>query len=241
MNSTKINQVSNEEKLLDFAEICGIHAGDGWLSSYNNEVGFGTSINEEAYFNYVYHLYSKTFTIKIYRILKRPENGTIELRVQSKEIQSLLVNSGFKRGPKIDSLSIPKFILNKREYALRFLRGLIDTDGYIYWRKSINQYYLIIQIGTASEEFAKELMALFKTLDFHPSIKKYEGTITKKGNKRKDFCRISLHRIKDVTRFIPEINFKNPTRINQIKRRNDDLILKYGPDRTRTGDLHHSQ
>ncbi len=48
--------MKDEEKL---AEICGIHAGDGWLSSYNNEVGYGTSIKEGSYFNYVFSIASR--------------------------------------------------------------------------------------------------------------------------------------------------------------------------------------
>ena len=88
---------------VDLAEICGIHAGDGWMGSQfqNYEVGYGTSKKETDYFDYVCNLYNKVFSFKCdckYRIIKRdmPYN-CIELRIASKKSQNTLMKLGFPR------------------------------------------------------------------------------------------------------------------------------------------------
>ncbi|HSU72637.1 MAG TPA: hypothetical protein VLJ21_02200, partial [Candidatus Binatia bacterium] len=93
--------------LSDFAEVCGIHAGDGWMSSYNNEVGYGTAVYEKDYFVFVLNLYSKIFPMQYIRLLWR---NALELRFQSRASQKMLMDVGFPRGPKLDGLFIPAFV-----------------------------------------------------------------------------------------------------------------------------------
>jgi len=89
----------NKELKLVFSEICGIHAGDGWLSSLTNEVGFGTALKEEQYFNEVKNLYSRIFDMHYLRVLRRK---ALEFRFQSKEAQQILLSAGFPKGKKIE-------------------------------------------------------------------------------------------------------------------------------------------
>ncbi len=112
MNSEKTSKI-------EFAEICGIHAGDGWMSSTTNEVGYGTSPKEEPYFQEVLSLYEKHFDMKHLRILRRL---AVEFRFQSKIAQSLLIKEGFVRGKKLDHLKVPKFVFEDKERIKPFLR-----------------------------------------------------------------------------------------------------------------------
>ncbi|MBS3124738.1 LAGLIDADG family homing endonuclease [Candidatus Woesearchaeota archaeon] len=157
-----MNQENSEEYL---ADVCGIHAGDGWMASTTNEVGYGTSPKEEQYFQEVLQLYSKLFKLTHLRILRRK---AVEFRFQSKEVQQQLIRLGFSRVKKLESLHTPKFIFYKKEFMIRFLRGLVDTDGCVYWRKSVNHHYLIIYWVTTSEKLADEIMLLLSNLGYSP-------------------------------------------------------------------------
>ena len=210
------------------AELCGIHAGDGWLSSYNNEVGYGTSIQEEQYFNYVYNLYKIAFDFSIFRILRRPgRNNTIELRIQSKYIQNRFISWGFPRGPKIGKLKVPGFIKNNRDLENFFLRGLMDTDGSVHWRNNYKKKYISITFSTSSEKFMSELKEILIRHGYKPTVYSYQG----KGN-RKLAWRIQLQSIGDVTKYIKTIGFGNIQKWHSIYSYPD--WKRYGPGRIRT-------
>ena len=203
-----------------FAEICGIHAGDGWLGSCNNEVGYGTSIKEKQYFNYVFKLYSRIFNFNIFRILERPgRNNTLELRIASKGIQKIFMNVGFPRGPKIDKLKVPGFVFSKRKFIERFLRGLIDTDGSVYWRWNGNDYYISISWTSSCKTFSEQIKKMLLLLGFNPNTYSWKG----KGN-RKIAWKVQLQNKKDVINFIKNIGFKNNKKWEYILSRKENFI-----------------
>jgi len=214
----------------DFAEICGIHAGDGWLDSRGKEVGYGTSIKERPYFDYVFKLYSKLFDFDVYRILERPGRyNTIELRIASKNIHSTLKSIGFPKGPKINKLRTPSFIFRNKIYIKRFLRGLIDTDGTVHWRRYDKRYYLIITWNCTSRLFAYEIKALLERLGYLPNI--YSCSNKRKDYRRKTIWRIYLQKKKDIYNFINSIGFRNNSKLDQISIKKE-YLEKYGPSRT---------
>lgn len=229
--------VSDELKS-DFAEICGIHAGDGWLSSYTNEVGYGTSPKEEQYFQEVLRLYRKVFGIDKVRILRRL---AVEFRFQSKSTQEELMQVGFPRGRKLDKLHTPDFIFQQEEYIKRFLRGLIDTDGNAYWRPNVNRYNLTITWSTTSQQLADEIVRMLRNLGYTPQISALKPKPTD-GHIRRVMHRIILMRHADVKKFLEEIGFRNNTRWSQVSKMPGELERykikeKYEPARVRTGDF----
>lgn len=208
---------------IEFAEICGIHAGDGWMSSTTNEIGYGTSPKELQYFNDVLSLYKKKFNPLKVRLLNR---NAIEFRFQSKEVQELFQSVGFSRGKKLSTLKTPDFILNEPKYTSAFLRGLVDTDGHVYWRKSVNKYYLLICWATTAELLASEIYGMLRLLGYNPHItgvqpKSPDGCI------RRKMFRINLIRYADVSKYLQEIGFRNETRWLQVYRLSDEL-RRYG-------------
>jgi hypothetical protein len=115
-----------ETLLPDFAEVCGIHAGDGWMSSYTNEIGYGTNLKEEQYFQDVLRLYKHIFGFVHCRILRRL---AVELRFQSKEGQALLQSVGFVRGKKLGALRVLHLSSKRRNSCAGFCAALwIPTD-----------------------------------------------------------------------------------------------------------------
>lgn len=188
-----------------FAEICGIHAGDGWLSSKSSEVGYATSIYEEQYFDYVYGLYSEVLMLERDRVTK--ESNIKKLRFYSKRIQAIFINAGFPKGPKTYNLKTPNFVFKEKNLMQKFLRGLIDTDGCVHWRRSYNNYYLSITWSTSSETLAQQIREMLKILGFKPTF--YQYTNTRANNKA---WHIILQNMSDTSRFIKEIGFMNHKR-----------------------------
>ncbi len=223
----------------ELAEICGIHAGDGWMASTTNEVGYGTSPKEESYFQEVLTLYKRHFDMKFLRILKRL---AIEFRFQSKETQNELMELGFVRGKKLDRLAAPKFVFKKSAYMRSFLRGLVDTDGNVYWRPNKKNYYLVIYWMTTSKKLADDAKKLLSCLGYTP--KKYSMIFSSKGvvAKRRSY-RVYLVRKDDIKKYLIEIGFRNAHRWHQVKKKPKELV-KYdlvvkrnGPEEIRTPGL----
>jgi len=222
----------------DFAEICGIHAGDGWLSSYTYEVGYGTSPKEEQYFQEVLRLYHKVFRIDKVRILRRL---AVEFRFQSKATQEILMSAGFPRGRKLDKLHTPDFIFQQEEYIKRFLRGLIDTDGNAYWRPNVNRYNLTITWSTTSQQLADEIVRMLRNLGYNPQISVLKPKPVD-GHIRRVMYKTILMRHAEVKKFLEEIGFRNNTRWFQVMKMPKELERYHlgkinEPARIRTGDL----
>ena len=122
------------------AEICGIHAGDGYLRSDGKriELDISGSIEEKPYYdNHVIPLFSKTFNIKITGKFF-PSRNTYGFVIRNKNIIQRIHKLGFPYGKKTSNLRIPEFVIksNNQKVKCLFLRGIFDTDGCItFYRK----------------------------------------------------------------------------------------------------------
>ena len=112
----------------DLAEFAGILIGDGSLSNCNYEITISlNSIYEMPYANYIKSLVKKLFGIypRVYT-----QKNTIRVRINSKALFNFLLHIGIPYGKK--KKEVPRWIKEKEEYTIGFLRGLIDTDGSIF-------------------------------------------------------------------------------------------------------------
>lgn len=156
----------------DLAEICGIHAGDGYLrmrKGGKGEIDISGHLEEKEYYdNYIVQLFNRVFDLN----LKGREfsRGTYGLVIYSKKIAKFFNELGFPFGKKSLIVQVPKQIIesgNKILYG-RFLRGLFDTDGGLYFRnrrtgknyskfKRKYNYYPLINISTVSKSLSKDV------------------------------------------------------------------------------------
>ena len=77
--------------------------------------------------------------------------GCVDVSVYSNHLEKLL---GWKanNGPKYEQkVSVPKWIKNKKVYTTRCLKGLIETDGSIYYDRG----YKMVIFTTVIPELAK--------------------------------------------------------------------------------------
>ena len=207
----------------DMAEILGMHIGDGCIScnSRYKEYYLGGDLKEEKEYhnNWVKPLFDKKVMIPLYNkeviYKEHPKVGVYGFYIFDKKIVEFFEDLGIKSGSKIN-VEIPKEILNDKKLLKRFLRGLFDTDGNIYFDKNRSAKNRInnrpgIQIGTVSKILAEQVYASLRNLGFNPRMKKpYKG----KKDKNEVYS-ILIYRIADVSKFIEEIGFKNPKHLTK--------------------------
>lgn len=202
----------------DLAEILGIHTGDGCISVNERYSMYylGGDINEEKEYHdkWVAPLFNKKIMFPLYKKKVRYKEyskvGVYGFYIFNKKIVAFFNKLGVKSGRKIN-IGIPKEVRINLKFAKRFLRGLFDTDGNIYFDKNRSAKVRInnqpvIKIGTVSEKLANQVFVLLKKIGFHPGKKKpYKG----KRDKNVVYT-ILIYRRKDIEKFIREVGFKNP-------------------------------
>jgi intein/homing endonuclease len=201
----------------DLAEILGIHIGDGCISKNNRyqEYYLGGDITEEKEYHdtWVGPLFNKKVAIPVIgrevNYKEHPKVGVYGFYIFNNKLVSFFENLGIKAGTKIN-VEIPKAIMGNKGFAKRFLRGLFDTDGSLYFdrnklsKKNFNNRP-VIKLGTVSERLARQVHDLLINLGFYPRLKRpYQG----KRDKHKVYT-VLLYRVSDIEKFISRIGFKN--------------------------------
>lgn len=164
----------------ELSEICGIHAGDGYLrgKDHRKELDISGNIEEKDFYDlHVTELFKKVFEININCKLFQPRN-TYGFVIRDKNIIEFRHNLGFPYGPKSTIVAIPEWIFksSNKEIKTRFLRGLFDTDGCLhFWKrnkgkygffKKEHNYYPIIKFNTVSKKLNDQVRKLLKELEF---------------------------------------------------------------------------
>ncbi|MEK6895432.1 MAG: LAGLIDADG family homing endonuclease [Nanoarchaeota archaeon] len=202
----------------DLAELIGIHIGDGCMSKNERycEYYLGGDITEEKEYHnkWVGPLFNRLVALPILgkkvTYKEHPKVGVYGFYIFDKRIFDYFIGLGINYGSKIN-ISIPAEIKENKKLLSRFLRGLFDTDGSIYFdknrsAKSPRNDRPIIKLGTVSSELAKEVYNGLIFLGYHPRMKRpYKG----KKDKNPVYT-ILIYRIGDIKRFIKDIGFKNP-------------------------------
>lgn len=202
----------------DIAELLGAHIGDGCISENErySEYYLGGDITEEK--DYHDNWIGPLFNAKIMRPLfnkdvvykSHQKVGIYGFHIFNKNLVNFFKDFGICSGSKIN-VGIPSEILKDKSLTTRFLRGLFDTDGNLFFdknrsAKSPKNDRPMIKIGTVSIKLANEVHSALTHLGFHPAMKKPH-----KGKKDKNFVyTVQIYRIGDVNRYIEEIGFKNP-------------------------------
>ncbi len=209
----------------DLAEILGIHIGDGCISITNSykEYYLGGDITQERdyHLNWVSELYNKNIMIPLYNkkveYKNRPKVGIIGFHVFDGKIVNFFLNLGVESGSKIN-VEVPKLIMEKKSIYKRFLRGLFDTDGCIYFDKNRSSKNPInnqptIKLSSVSSKLIEQVFSMLVRIGLHPRMRKpYKG----KKDKHKLYS-ILIYQRGDIKYFIKSIGFKNPKHLTKWK------------------------
>ena len=209
---------------LELAEVCGIHAGDGYLrmrERNKGEVDISGSLEEKGYYdNHVVPLFNKVFNLGIKgRSFSR---GTYGIVTYKKEVRDILMSLGFPSGRKSKTVKVPDLILNSGDKKIygAFLRGLFDTDGNISFRKShrgINlfkiskNHYPVITLTTTSRPLAEGVIKILHDLNIIFYYHMYDPKKLNEG--RKYFLVISG--IKGLDKWMNLVGMKNKVKLSR--------------------------
>lgn len=173
----------------DLAEVCGIHAGDGYLRNdgKRRELDISGNLEEKEYYDFhVVPLFEKVFGISV-KPKAFPSRATYGFVTRDKSAIELVHFIGFPYGKKTLTVSVPPAILASKNLELhyRFLRGVFDTDGCLDFNKktlasgkysvfkTTRHYYPTIALSTVSKNLFEGLCQLFCNTDFYYHTKQY--------------------------------------------------------------------
>ena len=189
------------EHSVDVAEFFGILLGDGSVTKYYSKV----YLNAKADINYapfVKELAHKLFVGASVTFQKRPGEGTLEMQISSRTVCDYLRSLGFDAKKRI----VPFWIIQNKDYVKATVRGLFDTEGSVgikYFRgKNGNYIYKQLTVTNKNKNILSFISKSLIALGFSPTI-----------NSNKN---IYISNLKDIERFVREINLHNPKLINKI-------------------------
>lgn len=156
------------------AEFVGIMLGDGCINPGMIDV----TLNSEAdkkYIPYIVDLCYQLFGEKA-KVMYRPKEGkVVRIYISGVKLVKYLQKIGLKIGNKVrQQVGVPAWILKNRQYQVACVRGLMETDGGIFWhRYKVNgKMYAYRKLAFANSsipllEFVRDVFVQF---GFHPRI-----------------------------------------------------------------------
>jgi len=205
----------------DLAEIIGLMMGDGGLyldrrNRYQTTVAFNK--REKNYLIYVKKLFEDLFD---YKFCISELKDEFLLRNCSFFVGNYLIKSGIKCGNKVkNKIVVPDWVLGKKAFLLRFVRGFFDTDGCVYCKYN---NYAQIQIKLGCKETLSSIKDVLVRLDFNPT------RIQGEYNKGYLHWKLYLTRQAEIKKFFEEVKPMNDKHYIRYQK-----IIKWGcPDSNR--------
>tara|TARA_Y100000310_G_C20701809_1_gene830651 strand:- start:5198 stop:5929 length:732 start_codon:yes stop_codon:yes gene_type:complete len=193
------------------AEETGIHIGDGSMNKYIHKqttrwvYTFSSHKNDDKkYIDYVLKLMEDLYAKSPYIYTK---NNCINLIYCSKEIVVFKKNLGLPMGKKINII-IPKWIFKEKEFIKKCVRGIVDTDGSLRFRKPFKSKihsYPSLKVSNNSEPLIQQINNIFLDFGLTPSIN-IEGIKIRRPNK---LYNVNLNGVKNLEKYIKIFGFSN--------------------------------
>jgi len=210
----------------ELAEDIGIQIGDGSLGYWGNGKGgrsfianvYGNITEDEIYLmTCVKTLKEKLFGVHVsYR--RDRTAGTFVLTIYSKNLICFYKNLGFPIGPKIN-IKIPDFIFINKKLQIACLRGLMDTDGSLAFRKGdySNYSFPIVKFSSKSKNLCVQVCRILDNLKLSYTVQfnikqydkrtkriyiKNEICIQGKKNLEKWMKIVGFHNIAQITKYL---------------------------------------
>jgi len=193
----------------ELAEFVGIMMGDGGINRYQIKVSVNREDDKE-YGHFVENLIKKLFSVPVARYYRK-DSLEMNLVVSRVELVKFCNKKlGLKIGNKLEQgLDIPRWIKNNIEYQKFCLRGLIDTDGCLFYErhKIKNKVYSYRRLNftSYSSDLRSSVFSIFKKLNMSPKIRNNRSVqIENKDEISQYFGIIGTHNPKHERRFLEE-------------------------------------
>lgn len=195
----------------ELAELFGIILGDGGINSDHQVVITLNKENDKKYIQFVSKLIRKIFGLlpAIYKYRSPTCKKVVGVTINSTAVVEFLLRKGLKKGSKVrHQIDAPDWIKNNIEFSKSCLRGLIDTDGGVYYHRHNSHGYRHFNIGLCFTNMSLPLLNFVENtlsfLRFNPKLS---------SNK----TNIYLYRKLEVLNYIQEIGFSNPYHLKRVK------------------------
>ena len=203
----KIPQQSSE-----LSEFIGIFLGDGGISNASQITITFNKSNDRGYSRKVKKIIENLFDLKpaIYKLSSPKSKNVIRLVVSSANLVDFLEKNGIKKGDKVkNQVDVPSWIKRNLEFSKSCLRGLVDTDGGVYYHRHTSNSCKSLNIGLCFTNKSIPLLVFAKKtlerLNFNPKI-------SSSG------YNVFLYRESEVLRYDNEIDFSNLYQKERIKK-----------------------
>ena len=175
----------------EFAEFMGIMLGDGGI--YQNQITVVIDSRDLLLKEHIKNLFNSLFGLNLHEYKQKDQNA-VKLYRCNKNIVEILLKYGLKRGDKIkNGVGVPNWIKSENDYIIACLRGLILTDGCLYYCKRERKTYV------------KFTNHCFNLLNDFKDISNKIGFNFAKANKYNK----TLYRQDQVARFINTLDLTN--------------------------------
>jgi len=161
----------------DLAFLIGLVLGDGNIHKFERTEGLRIALGSDKpdLWKYAAKVVTKVFDKRpSVRKVRNSNCMTITL-YQNKISERLDIPSGSRARRKIQ---VPKWILAKREYVVRYLRGLYEAEGSFCVHKPTGTYKLLF--SNKNDSMINNVWRLVKFLGFHPHISSNKVQISKR-------------------------------------------------------------
>jgi intein/homing endonuclease len=196
----KTIRISGQSPLL--AEFVGIMIGDGNVSNHQIRI----SMNHESdrhYADFIAKTIEQLFDVTVSR--NKVRKNTCTLVATGMNLVEYLIDLGLPRGDKIkQQVKIPPWILERPEFKMACLRGLMDTDGSVYYHRHKSGGINYCHIGICFTSYCQPL------LESVSQILDELGFAVKNGEKH-----ISLYRKREVRRYFELVSSHNPKHLQR--------------------------
>jgi len=193
----------------NLGEEIGIHIGDGSLFVANDrkwisyQYSLSGNLREELlyYENFIVPLYFRLFNLSL-PIRKKEAKNECKITIKSLAIFNFKNKFlGLPVGEKF-LIRIPNIISENKELKKDFLRGLIDTDGYL---NASRKEILHMTLSTFSKPLFKDLNKVFSSLNFRYTYHKKDAKSLEFSfdtkNSLKYFSEINSHNIALISKY----------------------------------------
>ena len=189
------------------AEFAGILLGDGGIrGGHQVTISYNTK-TDKKYAGFIQEAIGKLFGFSSSIYPRKGANGA-DIVISSVNLVEFLADKNIlKKGNKIiNQIDIPKWVKENINYRICCLRGLMDTDGGIYYHKykSNRRWYKYprLSFSSASAPLLDSVGIILKNLNFNP----------KKGSNK-----ITLYRLPEIKRYFEEIGTHNSKHLDRYK------------------------
>ncbi|MBU0759252.1 MAG: hypothetical protein KKA34_02680 [Candidatus Omnitrophica bacterium] len=188
-----------------FVEFIGIVLGDGSINMNQVKITLNSK-TDKKYAVYVRKIIKRLFSLNPH--LRETEKNTLEIVIYSRNLVDFLIKYGLKAGDKVfNQIDAPKWIFYNKGLIKACLRGLIDTDGGVYFHNHKTKGIRCRNIGLCFTNHSSPLLnSVYRML--------LDLGISAKTDKKRH---VSFYGVTEITKYLSKVGSSNPKHIARFK------------------------